>query len=457
MSKNLRSFIDLNPDLVLHVSKPVPRRDLSNLIVQANRPVFFEQIEGYPDWRIADLFFRDRIAQAAVLETTPENVVSVLAERLAMPPRATLLVNDAPHNAQILRANEIDLNAIPCFRHGERDPAPGLIVMNICRGPNGGEANFSFTRLTPFGAREATMLIGSSPHQRSIFAQWEARGEAMPMACVIGTHPAYEIMASYSVPDHLERYGELDLVGNLIDETVEMVPCDSIPLEVPAHAEIVIEGYVQPFERRADGPGPSQALYYLPGATQQPVFQASAVTMREKPILRQHNTLLYSDHQPLISLPHEAILFDRLRRTGHDIKDVLYVPWGGTLACVVQMTAKYDGEVPKALNILLEEPWPSCKLAIAIDEDVNINSPEDLIWSITTRVDPAEHMFQLGDAVGHPIDPTARQTGDNPRDVVTTKWGLDATKPSLQRPEARARFERTLPPNYGESRLEDYL
>jgi hypothetical protein len=178
------------------------------------------------------------VAQAAVLETTLDKVTSVLAERLSLPPKGPRLVNDAPHKERVLREDEIDLMSIPGFQHGGRDPGPGLIVMNICREPDGGAVNFSLTRLAPFEARRGTMLIASSPHQRAILEKWEARDEPMPMACVVGTHPAYEIMASYSVPDHLEKFGELELVGNLTGGTIEMVPCESVPLEVPAHAEL---------------------------------------------------------------------------------------------------------------------------------------------------------------------------------------------------------------------------
>ena len=87
MPKDLRSFIDANEELIIRVPRPVKREHLSTLIVQANRPVVFDNIEGYPGWRVADLFFRDRVAQAAVLETTPDKVTSVLAERLAMAPQ----------------------------------------------------------------------------------------------------------------------------------------------------------------------------------------------------------------------------------------------------------------------------------------------------------------------------------------------------------------------------------
>ncbi len=457
MAQDLRSYFEDAGDLLLRVEKPVSRDHLSTLIVQANQPVLFETIDGFPGWKVCDLLFRDRLAQSRVLRTTPDKVLPELARRLAMPPRPTRIVNTGPVKEIVLRDDEVDLGALPAFQHGARDPGPGIIAMTICRAPDDGNINFAFTRLAPIDARRATYLIGSSPHMRAILAAWEARNEPMPMACVIGTHPAYEIMASYSVPDHLARFGELELVGNLLDETIEMVPCETVPLEVPAHAELVIEGWVQPHERADDGPGPSQALYYVPGVTRQPVFEACAITSRAEPILRQHDTLMFSDHQPLLSLPHEALLHERLRAMRIEAHEVFYVPWGGTLACVVKMTPQSDGEVRNVLMTVLGERWPNAKLAIAVDDDVDIGSPEDLVWSISTRVDPERDLLIVPNAKGHPIDPTARPAAGGPRNVVTGKWGIDATKPPLTREDDRARFERTLPPHHGAVWLEDYL
>lgn len=457
MAADLRTYLRDNEDIVLRVTKPVPREYLSTLIVQANRPVLFEAIEGHPGWKVCDLLFRDRKAQARVIGATPQTVLADLARRLSRPPSAPTTVQAAPVKETVLERDAFDLRDIPCFQHGSRDPGPALIAMVLCRAPDDGKTNFSFTRLTPLDARRATYLIGSSPHMRAVLAAWEARDEPMPMACVIGTHPAYEIMASYSVPDHLDRFGELDMVSALVGEAVELIRCETVPLEAPAHAELIIEGWVNPHDRQDDGPGPSQALYYLPGVTRQPVFEASCITMRREPVLRQHNTLMFSDHQPLISLPHEALMYERLRAMAVRVRDVCYVPWGGTLACVVQMTPESDGEVRNVLMTVLGERWPNAKLAIAVDDDVDVGSAEDLVWSLSTRVDPGRDLFVVPEAKGHPIDPTAREMAGGPRNVVTGKWAIDATSPPLSRIEERARFERTLPPRHGEVRLEDYL
>jgi 2,5-furandicarboxylate decarboxylase 1 len=457
MAHDLRTYLATNGDLVLRLRRPVDLEHVSDLICQARRPVLFEAIAGYPGWRICDLLFRDRLAQSRVLGTTPDRVLPELARRLALPPRPPRVVDGGPVKERVVAADRIDLRALPGFRHGAKDPARALIAMMVCSDPETGQVNFSFTRVSPLDARRATFLIGSSPHMRAILARHEAAGRAMPVAFVIGTHPAYEIMASYSVPTHLERFGELEIVGNLIDETVELVACESVPLHVPAHAELVIEGEVRPGERAADGPGPSQYLYYHPGASEQPVFTATALTSRREPILRQHDTLLYTDHQTLLALPHEAILYERLRELDLRLHDVQYVPWGGTLACVVKLTPEYDGQVRDALLMVLGQRWPNAKLALAVDDDIDLEDPADLFWSLATRVDPERDVHIVPAARGHPADPGARPVPNAPRRAMTGKWAIDAAKPPLNRAAERACFERALPPRRGEVRIEDYV
>jgi UbiD family decarboxylase len=392
-----------------------------------------------------------------VLGTTPDRVLPDLARRLALPPRPPRLVNGGPIKEEVVSGDALDLRKIPAFRHGAKDPARTLIAMMVCRDPETERVNLSFTRLTALDARRATFLIGSSPHMRGILAKHEAAGRAMPVAFVVGTHPAYEIMASYSVPTHLEQFGELEMVGNLIDEAIELVACESVPLHVPAHAELVIEGEVRSGERAPEGPGPSQYLYYYPGVSEQPVVTATTMTSRKAPILRQHDTLLYTDHQTLLALPHEAILYERLRELDLRLHDVQYVPWGGTLACVVKLTPEYDGQVRDALLMVLGQRWPNAKMALAVDDDIDLGDPAELFWSLATRVDPERDVHVVPATRGHPADPGARPVPNAPRRVATGKWAIDATKPPLNRPDERARFERALPPRRGEVRIEDYV
>lgn len=452
MPKDLRSHLSVLGRSLLTVDSEVDIAYVSALINLAKSPVLFRKIRGYPDWSICDLFFFRREHQATVLGISKEEILPWLAAKLSSAPRPVNRVATGPVKEILIKTDRVDLTALPGFQHGDRDPGRTLMTMAVCRDPVTGRSNLSWTRMTPLDRRRATFFIGSAPDMRAIWARHEEKSEPMPLAFVMGTHPAYEIMASYSVPNHLERFGELDIVESLLGEPVDVVSCETIPLEVPAHAEVVIEGLVLPGERVDEGPGPSQAIYY-PEVTRQPVFKVTAITMRDRPILRQVNTLFYTDHQSLIALPHEAILYKRIREMGIKVHDVQFIPWGGTLTCVIKVTPEFDGQIKDMLLFVLGSRWPNAKLAIAVDDDIDIESPEDLHWCLATRVDPARDVTIINDSRGHPIDPTARPVEGAPRARVVGKWAIDATKPALNRPAERARFDRALPKHWGEAGL----
>lgn len=458
MAADLRDFLaKIGPNL-LRVTQPVDLEYVSTLINQAGQPVLFEKIKDFPDWQLTDLLMCNRASQAKVLDVSPDVVLSTLAERLSSTPKAPQLLSEGVCKEVILTGGDADLKAIPSFQNGEEDMGPALMAMTICKDPESGNQNLAWTRMTPLSKNTATYFIGSSPHMRSILAEHEKRGENMPMAFIMGVHPAYEIMGSYSVLDHISQFGELDLVSALLGEHIGVVPCETQALHVPADCEIVVEGFVYGDGRRVDeGPGPSQALYYIPGVTKQPVFEVTAITRRQKPIMRQVNTLLYTDHQSLIGLPHEALLYDHLRRLDIKVHDVLYTPWSGTLACVVQVTPEYDGQVKDMLLYVLSQRFPNVKLAIAVDDDIDIEDPADLHWCLATRVEPAEDIVVLPNMKGHPIDPSARPAEGDPRRRIVGKTIIDATKPPLSRPIERHNFRRTMPLNWGKVNIKDYI
>ncbi len=455
---DLRTYLADLEDQLLQVPKAVSLNHISGLINQVTRPVLFKNILGFQDWQLADMLLLSRRTQAIALKTEPENVLDALGDRLRGAPKKPAVVATGPCKEKIFLGGAASLKCIPCFQNGEEDMGPALMAMTISKDPASGNQNMSWTRMTPLSDQTAAYFIGSSTHMRSILSAHESRGEDMPMAFVMGVHPAYEIMGSYSVVDHLSRFGELDLVSSVLGEDIELVECETQPLHVPANCEVVIEGFVHGDGRRTDeGPGPSQALYYVPGVTPQPVFQVTAVTRRSKPIMRQINTLLYTDHQSLIGLPHEALLLEQLRRLDIRVHDVLYTPWSGTLACVIKVTPEYIGQVRDMLMLALAQRFPSIKLAIAIDDDIDIESAEDVLWSISTRADMVRDVISLPDMKGHPIDPSSRAAGGDPRRRLIGKMAIDATKPPLSQPNDRHTFRRTVPFNWGKAKIEDYL
>ena len=401
MASDLRQFLAEIDDVLIRVKRPVDLDRISAPIVDAKQPILFEEITGYPGWKLCDLFFRDRACQARVLRTEPGRVLPELWQRMSLPPRR---VSNGPVRQRVLKGDQLDLKSLPGFQHGEHDGGRVVIAMTLCRDPDSGHPNLAYTRMTPLTPTRATYFIGSSSHMRSALEKHEKANTPMPFAFVVGTHPAYEIMGSYTVPTHLEKFG-----------------------------------------------------YYHPGVTKQPVFDATAIPLREDPILRQVNTILFSDHQPLISLPHEAILYERLRELGIRVHDVQYVPWGETLSCVIKMTPEYDGQVTDMLMHVLGQRWPNAKMVVAVDDDIDIEDPGELYWCLATRVDPERDVFSVPNARGHPGDPSARPLEGGPRRASVDKWGIDATKPPLSRASDRKRFDRCLPKHWGEVRLQNFL
>ena len=104
--------------------------------------------------------------------------------------------------------------------------------------------------------------------------------------------------------------------------------------------------------------------------------------------------------------------------TRADVHEVIYVPWGGTLTSVVWMTPHTEGEVDNLLTNVLGDQWPNCKLAIAVDDDIDATSPEDIIWSISTRVDAAARALIITFEKGPQVETPTRCTGTSPRAVL---------------------------------------
>ena len=124
--------------------------------------------------------------------------------------------------------------------------------------------------------------------------------DEMPIALIFGVHPAYEIMANFSGL-HMDLWGEMEMVGTIMDMDVQMVPCETIDLTVPAHAEIVVEGVVNLKDDFDKGGSNSPSGYYLPREQILPEIKVAAITMRrDKPIYRNHQTVPDTDHQLLI-------------------------------------------------------------------------------------------------------------------------------------------------------------
>jgi 2,5-furandicarboxylate decarboxylase 1 len=454
LDSSLRAYLATNADIVTRIVKPVRMDDIGALSAQSDQPILFENIVEKPGFRLCDILVKNRASQARALGVAPKDYLRTLAYRLRQPPRGFKVVKSGPVKDVVRLHNQADWTELPIPFHKDRDAAPYVTAMNILLDPETGFYNSCHAGTHAVGPRRG-LISFVTPHSHVIMRKYIERGlDHMPIAFVFGVPPAFEIMANFSGL-HMDMWGEMEMVGTIMDRDIEMVPCETLPINVPAEAEIIVEGRVNLKDRFKVGEVTSPSMYHLPHSESLPEVEITAITMRgDRPIYRNHQTTPATDHQPLPRLCHEAVLYNRLTEIGLDVKDVRFPTWGAALSCIIQFDYPREGFVNDALMAAMGAPWLNTKMVVAVSPDTNLDDPADVYHAIATRCDPARDIIIVPGTRGSPYDPSARPLeGHNPWRIVG-KMGIDATAKARHDP---ADFERAWPRNWGKVRLADYL
>ncbi len=455
LDRDLRSYLETNKDVVTVIRKPVAADHVGVLAAKSERPILFENIVEKPGYRAVDILLKHRDLQARALGVAEEDYLKTLAYRLRQPPRGFKTVKDGPVREVVLTGDDVDLRSLPILKHSDKDD-PALGTMVFMRDPDTGFHNTMHCYTTVTGRNTANGLF-LTPHCVQILQKWIDLGEdEMPIAYVIGVPPACEIMANFSGL-HRDIWGEADMFGTIMDQDFETVRCETIDLEVPAHAEMVLEGVVKLKQRELQSGGPTPLMYRIPRESLQPQVNFTAVTMRaEKPIYRHYQTTPQTDHQVIPRLCHEAILYNPLTEMGVPVKDIRFPTFGGAMSCILQLAeVPRDGIVNDALMMMMSCPWNNAKMSVAISPDTDINSAAAVYHAIATRCDPSRDMFIVDRTRGSLWDPSAAPIPDDPiGHRVVGKVGIDA---SVKGRHDAADFELAWPEGWDEIELEDYL
>lgn len=460
MAKDMRLWIYQLEEAgaLARITKAVdPRTQMGALLWQArDRALLFENLAGFPGWRC--LGQAPGNVQMAPLafgcqrnEMVPEFVRRV--EKLG----TTRVVKTGPVKETIMIGNEVDITKMPIHQAGTRDGGPYIgSGLMIAKNPSTGRRNTSFHRLQLKGPRKTGVLFYPR-HNWLNFQQYEKNGKPMPVAIVVGHHPMYYFAAATTT-----EYGvdELEIASALLQEEVELVKCVTVDIEVPAHAEIVIEGEILPNVREEEGPFSEFQDYYLAGAGKNPVLHITAVTMRHDAIFKNVQNGTEVEGCVYHKVPMSAQIMRRIRNVGGfaDVKNVLVLP--GIFGVVVQMNPRYYGEAKNILMAVLSGEYQHPKVAIAVDEDVDIFNYAELLWAISTRVNPEEDIITIPGAKIHAMDPSCPQIGTPGLPGwhrLGSKVMIDATKPPECDPGRRFQFERLRPMGGDTVRLEDFL
>lgn len=359
--------------------------------------------------------FATRKRAFLALETSNEDYVNKFQnalDHLVAPKR----VADAPCKEIVIRGQDIDLSKLPVPIFSEKDPAP-FITLGLCisRDPKGGK-NTSIYRLQLKGRNRLGIM---AQHLVRQLMEAESIGKGLPIAIAIGTDPVLPLATQWMAP-----YGtdELALAGALRGAPVEVVKAETVDLEVPATAEIIIEGMVLPNVREEEGPFGEVSGYYTP-SNPKPVIEVTAITHRKNPIYQAALTgMPTTENHILKQLPLEATYYWQLKKEFPGVTAV-HFPAAGTvgMTCVIAMKQAYECEARNLIAAMIGTRRN--KITVVVDDDVDITDMEKVWWAITTRTQADEDVIVFPRVVATAMDPSVRKLR------VGSSLGIDATVP----------------------------
>ena len=420
-----------------------------SLFASKEKALLFENVKNHPGWKVLGQAPANWRQIGLAFETEPKKVVPEFASRVDKGLVKCKMVDSGPVKEVVLTGKDANLLKIPTHIIAEKDPgryiAGGLCVI---KDPETGIRNTAMHRLQVKEDNKMGILMAAGRHTHLIYEKYEAMNKPMPMAIAIGHHPMYYFAAPYTAPFGVD---ELEVAGALLGEPVELTKCETIDLEAPAHAEIVLECELPPRIREDEGPFSEFTGYYPSSEEKKPVAIVKAITMRKDAIYKAVQSGALTESIFYNGLPMAVAIFRDLRNVGGyaDVKSVSS-NWGSTFNVVVQMTPRFYGEAKHVLLAAMSSLYLHQKIAIAVDEDVDIYDPQDVAWAIATRVNPEVDIDVIPGVRGQPLDNSLPEV-DKPGLTVWHRLGsrvlIDATKPPTCDPVARAAFDRAMPPS----------
>lgn len=378
---------------------------------------------------------------ALAMGVPSDKVAEHFAEAQANPGDCIMVDSDkAPVKEEITL--KVNLNNLPIPIHHEKDGGRYITSgVLIAKDPITGIRNLSIHRLQVLAEDRLGILI-LPRHLSNFFREAEKRNKPLDVAIAVGLDPLFLLASQALTPPGVD---ELTIASSLYNRPVELVKCKTVDLEVPAQAEIVLEGHIIPGVREEEGPFGEYPKYYGPKSLK-PVIKLTAMTSRNKPI---YHTIVPAtmEHMLLGAIPREGGLLQLVRNAVPTVCGVHFTP-GGTCRyhAVISIDKKNRGEAKNAIFAAFGSSQ-EVKHVVVVDKDVNIFDPVDVEWAIATRCQAYKDVFIVPCASGNVLDPSSDKG-------LSDKMGIDATVPLDAEP---GRFERMRIPGENEIKLEEYI
>ncbi|MGB1456589.1 4-hydroxy-3-polyprenylbenzoate decarboxylase [Spongiibacter marinus] len=333
------------------------------------------------------------------------------------------MVSKAVCQQKVIQGDAVNLHLLPIQTCWPEDAAP-LITwpLVITRGPNKERQNLGIYRMQVIGKNKLIMRWLSHRGGALDFQEFKQQhpGERFPVSVALGADPATTLGAVTPVPDTLSEYA---FAGLLRGEKTELVKSLSNDLQVPANCEFILEGYIDPEEMADEGPYGDHTGYYNE-VDRFPVFTVTHISHRENPIYHSTYTGRPPDEPAVLGVALNEVLVPLLRRQFPEIVDFYLPPEGCSYRmAVVTIKKQYPGHAKRVMFGVWSflRQFMYTKFVIVCDDDVNARDWNDVIWAITTRMDPQRDTVMVEHTPIDYLDFASPVSG------LGSKMGMDAT------------------------------
>jgi 2,5-furandicarboxylate decarboxylase 1 len=431
-NQSLRGFLQMveaeHPEELLRIRQPVDAQlEMTAIVFELERAgkspvVIFQSPAGKNSMPVVTNVAGNRKLLAACLGVDVKDLPATFRERCQTYIPCEI-VKDAAWQDVVIEGDGIDLSTLPIPTQFSVDGGPYITAGQIsARDPITGVDTTGFHRLMLKGKNRLGLSLHSRRRMYEFQRRAEEKGQSLAVAITIGTHPLHYMGSMvYAYPPHVRKF---EIVGGLFGEPYRVARCGVGEIEVPAGAEIVIEGEILAETREPEGPFGEFTGYASYRSTQH-VFVAHRVRMRRDAMFQNVTSGMSKDHILVSCITREGEILNALRRNLPNVRAV-HVPHTscGAFTAYISMKKIADGEPQIAIMATLGTEFYT-KHVIVVDDDVDIFDTNDVMWAVATRVRPDKDIFLIPGVKGAILDPTS-----DPENFTVTKMGIDATRPA---------------------------
>jgi UbiD family decarboxylase len=408
-------------------------RQLFHKIAPEKRPaLLFENVKGFSIPVAAGVLGASKQIYALGLETDSVEGINCKWDHALGNPIPPRMVKTGPCKENVLHGDQVNISKlpVPVWTVGE-DPGPFFTSPYvITKDPETGNRNVGTYRMQVKGPNKTGFLIGVRQDAAWHIKRNNELNKPTPVAVVIGADPSIGYVSVSKMSDALDEFA---VAGALRGEPVDLVPCETVPLEVPATAEIVLEGEIPANTLEPEGPFGEYTGYMGP-AGDQPFFKIKCMTFRNNPIYQAFiSQMPPSESSCIRGVGREWPLFKHLKHVLRlPIKDLRLKEAGGSGAyCVVSLNKQFEGQVRQLMYGIWSMRTGFGKITVVVDDDIDVWDDFAVDWALSWRVRPDRDVYIERDVQAVGLDPSQA-----PRSVpqhapirqVTSRIAIDATR-----------------------------